>query len=831
MNPNSSHRYIRVSVNVPQVSGTFDYHLPQDLLDRIRPGCLVEVPFGSQMVQGIVLRMVDTPAVPETKPVHFLVDPLPVVTDDQLKLAAWMEANSLDTISRCADLMLLPGLSKQAETYYSTTGVPLPKDAKSVQIRITTLASQKDGVRSRELDAAFGSFDWRPIARRLIQLGHLSSRSILPRPTLHPRMVRRVQITAPAEAIDFDQAPVYSRSARRLNARREIVGFLATHPEPIDLQWLRANLPVDFTNDDLNALAEVDAIRLWESEVIRDPVERIPPEFFDRHPLTSTQSSVWSHIEAAIGRASSGEMVKPILLHGVTGSGKTELYLRAVEETIRNGRTVLWLVPEISLTPQTVARILHRFPGQVGLVHSRLTDGERYDTWRRTRAGKIPILVGPRSVIFSPLEKVGLIVVDECHDPSYQQTEIAPYYNAVNLAIAYAGLTGAICLLGSATPDVAQMALAEREGWLILRLPERVRSSLPGIRHDPSPGRMPSVQVVDMRVELKKGNRSIFSESLQRHLLETFQKGQQSILYLNRRGASTHVFCRQCGFVLLCPRCSSALIAHGISNTLLCHTCGYRREKMPSCPKCGSSAFRPVGVGTETVEMEAAQLLPNARILRWDRDASRELDMDEIVLTHFRNHQYDILVGTQMIAKGLDFPHVTLVGLVLADVGLNLPDYRANERTFQLITQVAGRAGRGSEPGRVIVQTYQPEQSAILSAVNQDYEAFYKSELSKRRELGYPPYTSLVRLELRDPSDQKVRRDAADLADRIRTWLDEAGFKHTEIIGPAPCFFEKVRNQYRWQIILRGGDLLTILKTHQAELSTCRVELDPLNLL
>ncbi len=825
------HKFVRVSVNVPQVSGTFDYHVPDELISHIQAGCLVEVPFGSQLVQGIVVECPDEPMVVETKPVHHLVFSEPVLTSDQLRLAFWMEKNSLNTVSQCVDLLLLPGLSKQAEITYTVTTKEIPKDLKPIQYRILQLASQAGNLRTRQLDAAFPRIDWRPSARRLVQLGYLTTKSQLPRPSLHPKLVRRIQLAATVEEIQFNEPPLFSKSERRMEARRAIVAYLAENPEPIDLQWLRANLAVEYNPTDLEALAEAEIIRLWESEVIRDPVERIKPETFAKHVLTPTQATIWKDISSSLDQMEQKEPVKPILLFGVTGSGKTELYLRAVESCLKLGKTVIWLVPEIALTPQTIGRILHRFPGQVGLVHSRLTDGERYDTWRRARTGKLPIIVGPRSALFSPLDNIGLIVIDECHDSSYQQSEVAPFYNAVQTARSYAELLGALCILGTATPNVAQLAEARKEGWKVLRLPERVTSTAPGGVQNIDPGRLPVIHVVDMKQELQQGNRSIFSKRLQQELVITFQKKQQSILYLNRRGSATHIFCRQCGYVLLCPRCSLPLTAHGNDSHYLCHACGYQRTKLPSCPKCGSTSFRPVGVGTETVETEVKRLIPEARILRWDRDSSSEMDLDEIVLTHFRNHNYDILVGTQMIAKGLDFPHVTLVGLVLADIGLNMPDYRAAERTYQLITQVTGRAGRGVDNGQVILQTYQPDNPVILAAKNQDYEQFYHTELEHRRELGYPPYAQLVKFEIRELSSQLAQQKAAELATRLKGWIAESGSSRTEIIGPTPCFYEKIRGHFRWQIIVRGGDMLPVFQKHRLELVPWRVEVDPLNLL
>lgn len=816
--------YARVSINLPQVAGTFDYAIPQHLLGKVLPGCLVEAPFGSRMLQGVVLALIDSPEVEDTRELSHLVDPQPVLTGRQLQMAVWLEQHSLATISQCVDMLLLPGLSKQADTAYSLTDAGLPDAAKPLQKKLVSLVARRGELRGRQIDAAMGAIEWRNTARKLEQQGILSARHILPRPTLHPRMVRRIQLAAPVEEIDFDNPLVQSRSEQRMKARRAAMEYLIAHPEPIDLQWLRANLPDPLQSVDLNALEEAEWIRLWETEVIRDPVERFQPEMFARHILTEAQQAAWRKINGEIQSAAQHRPVKPILLFGVTGSGKTELYLRAVEEVLKQGKQVFWLEPEISLTPQTISRILHRFPGQVGLVHSRLSEGERYDTWRRIRAGKIRIVVGARSALFSPLADPGLIILDESHDSSYYQGEFPPFYHAVDFSIAYADICGAVCLMGTATPDVAHYHRAQQENWSVLKLPERIASgeNLP---------RLADVHVVDMRNELRQGNRSILSALLRQQLLQTFQDGRQSILFLNRRGTAGHVFCRQCGYILCCPRCNLPLIAHGAGNELRCHHCNYSHKKPPLCPQCGSTAFRQVGIGTETVEQEVTRLLPEARILRWDRDTSRQSDLKEISLLHFRNHQYDILIGTQMVTKGFDFPQVSLVGMILADVGLNLPDYRAPERVFQLLVQVAGRAGRGSAPGEVVLQTYQPEHASIQAAASQDFEKYYRWEVEQRRSLGYPPFGRLIRFEIRETTSELASGKASRLAGLLQKWLHEEGVNRVDMVGPVPCFYERIRGLYRWQIVLRGENYLPVLQKHRQELQSLRVELDPLNLL
>jgi primosomal protein N' (replication factor Y) len=543
------------------------------------------------------------------------------------------------------------------------------------------------------------------------------------------------------------------------------------------------------------------------------------------------------------------------LLHGITGSGKTEVYMRAVAEVIRLGKQAIILVPEIALTPQTVRRFLGRFPGQVGLIHSRLSEGERYDTWRRARAGALPVIVGPRSALFAPLPNLGLIILDECHDPAYHQEDVQPSYNAVEAAITYARLTNSLLILGSATPDISLYFRAQQERWTILKLPVRILAhrqvieaqlsqlgvSVPaGLKLTdpdiPAPAagdvtalNLPPVKIIDMRQELKAGNRTIFSRELQEALGRVLEASQQAILFLNRRGTATYVFCRQCGYSLKCPRCDLPLTFHADENGLVCHTCNYRRLVPKSCPECGSNQIRQFGTGTEKVESDVQALFPDARILRWDAETTRQKGAHDLLMQAFLNHQADILVGTQMLAKGLDLPLVTLVGVILADVSLQLPDYNAGERTFQLLTQVAGRAGRSPLGGKVILQTFQPEHYAIRAAAHHDYSGFYRQELEYRKRLRYPPYARLARLELRNANAAKVEADARTMARQIEDWIKEGDHRGTEMIGPVPCFFSRQNGLYRWQIVLRSPDPTAILRGHP--LGEWRVEIDPVSLL
>ncbi|MEI8133302.1 MAG: primosomal protein N', partial [Leptolinea sp.] len=547
--------------------------------------------------------------------------------------------------------------------------------------------------------------------------------------------------------------------------------------------------------------------------------------------LTTDQSKVGEIFAQTLLQNRDEKTLKPHLLEGVTGSGKTEIYLRAVEETLKSGHSAIVLVPEISLTPLAVQRFLTRFPGKVGLMHSKLTPGERYDTWRRARAGLLSVIIGPRSALFTPLQNLGLIIADECHDDSYYQTDPAPAYNALHVAEMYSRITGSLFLVGSATPDITQLYHAMHSDWVHLKLPHRISSrgnpAISSVDHL-EPG-LPDVEIVDMREELKAGVRSMFSRNLQESLQQVLNADEQGILFLNRRGSATFIFCYDCGQSLKCPRCEIPLTFHTAANGLICHHCGYKRILPKTCPTCGGDRIRRFGAGTERVEAEIKTWLPGARTLRWDAETTRGKDAHEIILGHFSGHHADILIGTQMVAKGHDFPLVTLVGILMAETGLNLPDYRAEERTFQLITQVAGRAGRSSRGGKVILQTYQPDNYVIHSASRHDMSGFYAAEIEQRQRLQYPPFTRLARLLFQDTSEELCRTSAEKLLSAIQLRIERENLGASSVGGALPCFFARENGIYRYQVILRSPDPAHALQG--LPLGGCRVQIDPVDLL
>ena len=834
-------QFAQIAVNVPSVAGVFDYSIPEDLVGSIGVGHLVIVPFGRQKVQGVILRIVDQPSVAETKVILEIVDPDPVLTSVQIALAEWMAEATLSPLAAIIKLMLPAGLSQQADVRYGirdsgfgnresgtyhNSQFPIT-DLSQTQSRILKILTDRGPLRGRQIDTHFRNVDWRKSAEWLVRQGTLEKKSVLPPPRVRSKYIRVAQLAVPpeeAEAALPDLGKKEATQKRRSTALR----YLMRELDEVNVSWVYAESGCNLA--DLKILEERGLIVFRENEIWRDPLEKVEKRLENRGAesssittLTPEQKKAWEKIHQDF----SGSTHQPFLLHGVTGSGKTELYIRAAEEAVRRGGQAIILVPEIALTPQTVRRFLARFPGQVGLIHSKLSEGERYDTWRRARAGLLKVIIGPRSALFAPLSNIGLIAMDECHDGSYYQSE-PPFYHAVNAARAYASLCGAVFMMGSATPSIAQRWDADTGKSALLELPRRIASAQETEPHQHLD--LPPVSVVDMREELKAGNRGIFSRDLLGALGDTLERGEQAILFLNRRGTATYIFCRDCGYTLKCPQCDTPLTFHTEEKERLsCHHCGYTRQKPRKCPECGGAHIREYGLGSERVETEVGRFFPSARVLRWDWETTRQKDAHEIILSHFASHRADVLVGTQMLAKGLDLPLVTLVGIVLADVGLSLPDPLSAERVFQVLTQVAGRAGRSVRGGQVIMQTFQPENPVIQAAAGHDYAGFYLGESENRRALGYPPFGRLVRLEYRDRENERAQAEAEKTAGRLKSRIDAEGRLQTTLIGPVPCFFSKLRGEYRWQIVLRGPNPVEILQGQRFD--GWRVEVDPTSLL
>lgn len=585
-------------------------------------------------------------------------------------------------------------------------------------------------------------------------------------------------LLAPEEAARQCEA-LAVRAPRQAEVLRRLLAAGQGHSLPA------ATLAANGGYGPLVALRERGFIGQESIRMYRSPGEESLGEKPSRPALTVAQSAAVKAIESALDAKATGT----VLLHGVTGSGKTEVYLKVIETCLARGMGAAVLVPEISLTPQTVGRFRARFGRQIAVLHSRLGSGERFDEWSRIRRGEVRLVVGARSAVFAPLKNLGMIIIDEEHEASYKQDE-TPRYHAREVARERLRRTGGVLVLGSATPSLETFHLASTGGASYVRLPERVAKRP-----------LPKADIVDMRQELLAGNRSMFSRILVSELEATLHRKEQAILLLNRRGFASFLLCRECGTVPRCPQCGVSLTLHQAPDVLQCHYCDYREELPHACPSCTGPYLRPFGAGTQRVEQEVARLFPWARTARMDRDTTARKGDHQRILRAFAARETDILIGTQMIAKGLDFPQVTCVGVVSADTALHFPDFRAAERTFQLLTQVAGRAGRGETEGRVVLQTYTPDHYAVQTAARHDYATFARRELSYRQRTGYPPYVELARLLVTGEDEAEVARTAFALAQGCAAAIDDR-----KILGPTPAPLARIQGKFRWHLLLKGSE-------------------------
>ncbi len=627
---------------------------------------------------------------------------------------------------------------------------------------------------------------------------------------------------------------------------------------------------VDFYAPTINLVIEVDG-ESHEQQVEYDEMRTAYLEYLGLTVLRFKNEDAIQHIEGVLeiigeyiiayveGKTTStldfspahqdlGEGINTFLLHGVTGSGKTEIYLHAIAEVLAQGRQAIFLVPEIAFTPQTIRRVAQRFPDNVAVVHGSLSHGERFDTWRRAREGEIGVIVGTRSALFTPLPDVGLIILDEEHDPSYKHAPPfnPPYYHAREVAEKLAEFNEATVILGSATPDLETYYRAKKGELAYVHMPDRIMGhkqrvekqakshgvelAYQALDGDSMTINLPPVTVVDMREELKSGNRSMFSRDMQVALRGVLERDEQAILFLNRRGQASYVFCRDCGYVVECENCDTPLTYHRHGDLMRCHHCGHQQAAPENCPSCGSDRIRFFGAGTQQVEQAIRKEFPAARTLRWDRDTADKPELHEKILAKFANREANVMVGTQMIAKGLDLPLVTLVGVISADPGLAMPDFRAQERAFQLLTQVAGRAGRSIRGGQVVIQTYQPSHPSIQMAANHDYEGFYQLESATRRELGYPPYRRLGRILVQHTHPIESQRQIEAATEQVQHIIQKYDLQDSYLIGPAPCFFSRIDRHYRWQLLIRSSDPTRILQ-HIQPRNGWYIDIDPLNIL
>lgn len=725
-----------------QTDKAFSYAVPENLSAALEIGMRVHVLFGrgGRLVQGIVVGLTETDAVDELKEIVEVLDLEPVLTAEQLALADEMRQTVFSY-----KISILKAM--------------LPNLLNSSYDKLLLSADGNESLRWSELTEAE-----RESAMKRVKSGELTVEYLA-----KSKENRKTEkwLTALPTLADFEVE-------KRAKKRQEAKEYFLQLTEPVRQK------EVPFSRDIINFFIDHQLIEVEEIVVSRTAAafESVSPD--EAKKLNDEQQVAYDTIV-------NSPADKPFLLEGITGSGKTEIYLQVIAYALAEGKTALMLVPEISLTPQMTSRFIARFGRKVAMLHSGLSDGEKYDEWRKIKSGEALVVVGARSAIFAPLENIGVIIIDEEHEASYKQ-DSNPRYHARDVALLRAKTHNAKVILGSATPSLESRARAERNVYQLLQLTKRANPE----------AILPKIEIVDMRTHLNDVSAN-FSEELLAKISEKLAKKEQIILMLNRRGYSSFVMCRDCGYVAKCPNCDVSLTLHMDTHTLNCHYCGHQEAIPQVCPNCGSRKIKYYGSGTQKVQEELEKLLPDAKILRMDVDTTRTKNAHEKILSAFGAGEADILLGTQMIAKGLDFPNVTLVGVINADTGLNLPDFRASERTFELLMQVAGRAGRAEKRGEVLIQTFNPEHYALKLAAQQDYEGFYKKEMTFRRSMAYPPYYFTVQVLVSHHDENMAVKKSYEIAALLSSQLTEKA----KILGPTPKPIARTHNLYHYQLLVK----------------------------
>jgi len=761
------------------------------MVGKVKPGMRVVVPFGRQTLTGYVVALHTKSEVRGVKPIALVPDEFPVFDSAMLELTKWMSEYYICGWGEVLECAAPPGMASAGRKRYrlktSGQGI-LGSFAFTDDEQAIVMALRARGpLTERQLRRVVASTEGMNAAIAALEKRSLiESEIVAPAPRTRPRMV--TVVTVRAETMRNLAAELENLRDSRAPRQADALEFISEQDGPTPISKVVKCTGVSHTA--IRGLAEKNLIEMNEVEVLRDPFGDVAlgmwgiPEPFE---LTAEQQAAYDTIAQVVD---AGEYAT-FLLKGVTSSGKTEVYLQIVDRVLRAGRDAIVLVPEIALTPQTVARFRSRFGDQVALFHSALALGERYDQWRRVYRGDARIVIGPRSAVFAPVKNLGVVVVDEEHEPTYKQNDV-PRYHARDVAIMRASRTGSVVILGSATPSLESLYNTQTGKYSLLELKTRI-SDRP----------LPKVIVVDMREEAKEaGTRVVVSYTLQEKMTERIKRGEQAIIFLNRRGHAPFVLCRECGAVPQCRECQVSMTYHLSTDMLHCHYCNARRPAPDKCGECGSKQLLFLGVGTQRAEQNLSTLFPEARIERMDLDTMLGKGAHQHILQRYERGEIDILIGTQMIAKGLDFPDVTLVGVINADVSLSIPDFRAGERTFQLLTQVAGRAGRGSEAGEVVIQTYSKDHFSIRAAQRHDYDAFAERELEYRRQAEYPPFTHMVMITIEGKDEAMVARKSGEIGRAVRAELARTRSTAVEVLGPAPAPMPKLRGLYRWHLTL-----------------------------
>lgn len=778
------------SIVLINTTRTFDkkytYAVPDNLLGQICVGCRVLVPFGngSMVREGFVLEM--NPENNQDKTIKFknikqVLEPYSLLKEDNIRLLEWMKKQYICTYSDAIKCMLPPGISVKAvrNVKLLSTHASLVFKKSNMNKIVNNLACVGGECEFDQLRGMCELKGFKDYIRELCECGAISIEECYEQ-KVNAKTIKAVCLAKTNEEIIEE---LENNAIKRIQHVRVLEILLDNEMVSVaDIQRFAG-----VTSSVLDTLSKYGYISYKTLEIQRDPLKNKNYLKTEHLPPTEEQASAL----VLLKRQLDSNNFRESLIHGITGSGKTEVYLQLISHCFEIGKKAILLVPEISLTPQMVERFVSRFGRRVAVMHSKLSLGERFDQWKLISEGKVDVVVGARSAIFAPINNLGLIVIDEEHESSYK-SESMPRYNAKEVAQKRCEINKALLVYGSATPSVDTYYRAV-EG----------RIELIEMRSRPNTAKLPNVELVDMRLELENGNKTPFSAKLLEELNKNSINKQQSILFLNRRGSSTFVFCRTCGYTMKCPECNIALTYHSKNNRLICHYCGFTVKNPTKCPSCESNHIRYFGIGTQKIEEEIKQRLPDSSVIRMDTDTIGYKNAHEEILNRFKNDNINIMVGTQMIAKGHDFPNVTLVGVLAADSMLNVGDFRSSERTFQLLTQVAGRAGRGEIGGRVIIQTYNTEEYSILAACNHDFIGFYKQEILIRKRLDYPPFSNIAIVTFSGRKDRAI----FDIAKSVKPELLEKGSSDFAVLGPSRCPIPKIANKYRWRLVVKAKEL------------------------
>ncbi|MFD2616934.1 primosomal protein N' [Terrilactibacillus laevilacticus] len=783
-----------VDIPVKETDRPFDYKIPLEFESFIQPGMRVLVPFGPMKRLGFILSIETQSEIKNLKSISQVIDPTPVLTKELLSLGKWLSTETL-----CPRLFaysaMLPAVLKgnYKKMVRINDQVSLAREFPTLldtllnkpEMEWTELL-KKEPEQSDSLNAA-------------MKKGFIS---IIQWIKNDRRTYKKIRYIATSLSKD-ELIDVTSKLDKRSLKQKQVLEYFINQEPHLKVEISDILKRLNVGRSTLKQLVKKGFLDETTEEVYRDPYADKEIERTTSLSLTTAQKNALAPIQESI-RSQSHEV---FLCHGVTGSGKTEIYLQAIEKILNMGKEAIVLVPEIALTPQMVHRFKGRFGDEVAVLHSGLSQGEKYDEWRKIHEGAVHVVVGARSAIFAPFKNLGLIIIDEEHETSYKQEE-QPRYHARDVAIFRGKYHQCPVVLGSATPSLESYARAKKGVYHLIQLLERVNQRS-----------LPEVQLVDMREELRSNNHSMFSKQLFERLEDRLEKKEQSVLFLNRRGYSTFVMCRDCGYVVQCPHCDISLTYHRKQGMLKCHYCGHQEPYPSQCPECTSHHLRYFGTGTQRVEEELTKVLPEARVIRMDVDTTQRKGSHEKLLKAFGEGKADILLGTQMIAKGLDFPKVTLVGVLAADAMLHLPDFRSSEKTFQLLTQVSGRAGRDQLPGEVIIQSYSTEHYSIIHASYHDYHSFYDQEMQMRYRHHYPPFYYLALITLSHPQVTKV----VDIAEKIAGHLKKGLSSDAQILGPTSSAIPRIKDRYRYQCMVkykREPNLLALLKRIQEHYPT-----------